>query len=59
MARVLGRRKPLDRQVVDMSTINVEMRNSRMKRDVLTNLRFPTYREGIEWEVSQLLAREE
>jgi nucleoside-diphosphate-sugar epimerase len=59
MARISGRTPPLTEAVVEMSTLNVRMRNGRMKAELGVELQYPTYREGLAEVAAYVRAAEE
>jgi nucleoside-diphosphate-sugar epimerase len=59
MARISGRKPPLTEAVVEMSTLNVRMRNERMVEELGVELHYPTYREGLARVAAYVQAAEE
>jgi nucleoside-diphosphate-sugar epimerase len=59
LARITGRRPPLTEAVVEMSTLNVRMRNERMKEELGVELHYPTYRQGLAEVAAYVQAAEE
>jgi len=47
LARLVGRRPPLTKALIEMSTLDVRMKNTRMRDELGVKLCYPTYREGL------------
>ena len=59
LARLLGRTPPLTEAVVEMSTLDVQMKNDRMVERLGIELAYPTYRQGLAQVAALLLAADE
>ena len=59
LSHVVGRKPPLTEAIIEMSTLNVRMKNDRMRRDLGLDLFYPTYREGLMQVVEEILMEEE
>jgi hypothetical protein len=59
MSRLMGRTPPLTEAVVELSTIDVQMQNARMRQELGVDLRYPTYRQGLAQVAAYVGAAEE
>lgn len=59
LSKLVGSGPPLTKAVIEMSTLNVMMRNGRMRDELGVELRYPTYREGLAHCADVVLAEEE
>jgi nucleoside-diphosphate-sugar epimerase len=59
LSRMVGRKAPLTEAVIEMSTLEVKMKNDRMKNVLGIELLYPTYRQGLAQVVESLQIDEE
>jgi nucleoside-diphosphate-sugar epimerase len=59
LSRLTGRKPILTEAVIGMATLNVKMRNRRMREELGVELHYPTYREGLAHCAAWALAEEE
>ena len=59
LSRLVGQQPPLTEALIEMSTMNVRMKNHRLREDLGVELAFPTYREGLAQAAAEFLADEE
>jgi nucleoside-diphosphate-sugar epimerase len=58
LARLVGRPSPLTQTLIEMSTLNVMMKNGRMRDELGVELRYPAYSEGLAHCAAMLAAEE-
>ncbi|MBN1318682.1 MAG: NAD-dependent epimerase/dehydratase family protein [Anaerolineales bacterium] len=59
LSRMVGRKAPLTEAVIEMSTLEVKMKNDRMRNVLGVELLYPTYRQGLAQVVEAILMDEE
>jgi hypothetical protein len=59
LSRLVGRPSPLTQTLIEMSTLNVMMKNGRLRDELGLELRYPTYSEGLAHCAAMLAAEEE
>ena len=59
LSRLVGRPSPLTQTVIEMSTLNVMMKNDRTRDELGVELRYPTYAKGLAHCAAMLAAEEE
>ncbi len=59
LSRLTGRKTPFSAGYLELPTLNVRMKNTRMRQELGVNLDYPTYRDGLAQVADFVLAEEE